>query len=43
MKSVTETREEWVQINTQKPIWQKKPEDVSEEEHGAFYKSLTND
>ena len=43
MKSVTETREEWVQINTQKPIWQKKPEEVSEEEHGAFYKSLTND
>jgi molecular chaperone HtpG len=42
-KSITETREEWVQINTQKPIWQKKPDDVTEEEHAAFYKSITND
>jgi molecular chaperone HtpG len=42
-KSITETREEWIQINTQKPIWQQKPEDVTDEEHAAFYKSLTND
>ena len=42
-KTVVEEIEEWKHLNTKKPIWQRKPEDVSEEEHGAFYKSLTND
>jgi molecular chaperone HtpG len=43
MKSVEEVVSEWKQLNTQKPLWQMKPEDVSEEEYGSFYKSLTND
>lgn len=31
------------ELNTTKPIWMKKPDQVSKEEHAAFYKSLTND
>ena len=34
---------EWETINTQKPIWTKKPDDVKTEEYSAFYKALTND
>merc|ERR1719443_816899 len=30
-------------MNKQKPIWTRKPEEVSNEEYGEFYKSLTND
>lgn len=30
-------------INKQKPIWLRKPEEISREEYGTFYKSLTND
>jgi molecular chaperone HtpG len=34
---------EWETINTQKPIWTRKPEDVKTEEYAAFYKAITND
>jgi len=34
---------EWELLNKQKPIWTRKPEEVSKDEYGAFYKSLTND
>lgn len=42
-KTITEEISEWKQLNTQKPIWLRKPEDVSDEEHAAFYKSISND
>ncbi|KQJ81650.1 heat shock protein 82 [Brachypodium distachyon] len=42
-KKVKEVSHEWVQINKQKPIWLRKPEEISKEEYASFYKSLTND
>ncbi|KAL5983418.1 hypothetical protein ACLOJK_017503 [Asimina triloba] len=42
-KKVKEVSHDWAQINKQKPIWLRKPEEVSKEEYAAFYKSLTND
>ena len=42
-KKVTEVRNEWDHLNSLKPVWLRKPEDVSQEEHVSFYKSLSND
>ncbi|CAL5018648.1 unnamed protein product [Urochloa decumbens] len=42
-KKVKEVTHEWAQINKQKPIWLRKPEEISREEYASFYKSLTND
>merc|ERR1711975_75762 len=42
-KKVKEVSHEFEQVNKNKPIWMRKPEEVTAEEYGAFYKSLTND
>merc|ERR1739849_72580 len=42
-KTVKEVSHEFEQVNKNKPIWMRKPEEVTKEEYSAFYKSLTND
>jgi molecular chaperone HtpG len=42
-KTVKETTLELEQLNQQKPIWTHKPDEVSDEEHAAFYKAISND
>jgi len=42
-KRVKEVTHEWDLMNKQKPIWTRKPEEVTKEEYGAFYKALSND
>eukprot|EP00698_Gefionella_okellyi_P015158 TRINITY_DN4266_c0_g1_i1.p1 TRINITY_DN4266_c0_g1~~TRINITY_DN4266_c0_g1_i1.p1 ORF type:complete len:702 (-),score=209.57 TRINITY_DN4266_c0_g1_i1:47-2152(-) len=42
-KKVKETTSEFDVLNKQKPIWMRKPDEVSREDYAAFYKGLSND
>jgi molecular chaperone HtpG len=42
-KQVERVESGWEQLNKQKPIWMRNPDEVSEEEYDSFYKVFTGD
>jgi len=42
-KKIKEVSHEWEHLNSLKPIWMRKADEVTHDEYAAFYKSISND